>query len=88
MLHLFVHFFIAPSCKRSREVAATEASREVEVAEAVANASEGAQATEARIEAAVAEPPRKRVLLILSEGEDVEEAPPATVNLFISSRLI
>ncbi|PQQ12738.1 uncharacterized protein Pyn_05108 [Prunus yedoensis var. nudiflora] len=69
---------VAPSRKRSREVAATGTPREAEVAEATADASEGTQAAEAKTEAAVVELPRKRILLILSEGEDEEEAPPAT----------
>ncbi|PQP92749.1 hypothetical protein Pyn_13503 [Prunus yedoensis var. nudiflora] len=53
--------------KRSREVTATEASGEAVVVEAMA-------------EGAVVEPPRKRLLLVLFEGEE-EEAPSAIVSV-------
>lgn len=51
----------------------TEAVHEAKVAE-------GAQAASAAAEDEVAEPPRKRLLLVLSEGEDEKEAPPGTVS--------
>ncbi|PQM38209.1 hypothetical protein Pyn_07767 [Prunus yedoensis var. nudiflora] len=62
--------------KRSREVMATEAAHEAEVAETVAEAGKGAQAIGAMAEEEVVEPPRKRLLFVLLEGENEEEVPP------------
>ncbi|CAL2259370.1 unnamed protein product [Prunus armeniaca] len=66
----FVLSLEAPGRKRSREATITETA----AAEAVLVGSAAA-------EVEVPEPPRKRVLLILSEGEDKEEVPPAVLFL-------
>ncbi|PQM42766.1 uncharacterized protein Pyn_37836 [Prunus yedoensis var. nudiflora] len=64
--HLFVS--VAQGRKRGREVRATEA----------AIVSVETQATDAMAEGEVVEPLRKRLLLVLSEGEDEEEVHPTT----------
>ncbi|PQM36728.1 uncharacterized protein Pyn_17267 [Prunus yedoensis var. nudiflora] len=56
---------VAPGRKRSREAVIFEAA-----------AAEAVQTRSAAVEVEVSEPLRKRLLLILSEGEDKEEGPP------------
>ncbi|PQQ01245.1 hypothetical protein Pyn_32243 [Prunus yedoensis var. nudiflora] len=71
-LCLTLFIFIAPGRKRGREAAGTWAT----VGEVV-------QAETVAAEEEVPEPSRKRLLLVLSEGKDEEEVPPATDEVVV-----